>query len=85
MLTQMSWDRRWSTENAVPTGPAAVAIDWANLGALLATVIAAHRPSLPDEAARDALDAAVASLLDATAIGSLTARQVATWTTTILI
>jgi len=68
----------------VPSGPAAVATDWANLGALLATVIAAHRPSLPDEAARDALDAAISSLLDATANGSPAARQMAKLTESIL-
>ncbi len=42
-------------------------MEWASLGALLATIVAAHRPSLPDASAREALDASVASLLELTA------------------
>ena len=59
---------RWSTNQALQAGPPAVTVEWASLGSLLATIIAAHRPSLPTVAAREALDAAVAALLSFVAV-----------------
>lgn len=59
---------RWSTSEALQAGFPAVAVEWASLGSLLATIIAAHRPSLPTVAAREALDATVATLLNFTAV-----------------
>ena len=51
--------RRWCTDEALPGARAAAALDWANLGALTGQILAAHAPSLPDDAGRVALREAV--------------------------
>lgn len=59
---------RWCTTQAPPSALEAAAQDWASLGALLAQMLAAHTPSLPDEAGRAALAEAVGALLSSTGV-----------------
>jgi hypothetical protein len=52
----------------LPSPAAAQLHEWASLGALLGQIIAAYRSSLPDSISRQALDTALAGLLECTAV-----------------